>query len=1380
MKHKRTTGAASPTLLHERLPVLPTSIPTMRRFMRMYRLIFVLISVALFTSLVLLAALAMLGVRSSRRMSPPQSTQNVSLILDFTCGADVNYTTYRDDPHLSEIQVMRMLGRDVILGGPLSDEWLPYVADYENKGSNERRNEASSNRFSGKQKWKGERIIQEGDIVDGKVVYRRDSLNEGFGMGSNAGVKVNVEMKENLNNEQMDYNGAKDPPGKAEEKMMEWHGFGKSGHDEDNSENAWKNSDAQFSNWRNFRHDAIINLINYTAVVLEPFKPEPDFSYSPRITYLNGHRGCNENLRGVMSKFRLNFNVVDPRKISKYGMFENDARYLVNNGWVQALCGVSDIIIVADTVPDARALFLFLLDPDPKKRCQSKIVIEMTNRFNWEIHDNEFYYPMMRKLALNPPKNLWWTANNPFEAVFFANQVGVAPNITLLRSLGAWDVDSQIKTTKTIASKLLEALGLNWSELRYRKEIDEVARESLCTIQDVETTTRPKVGDLFDYYCLPIVQLSKKYGGPVGLLKFKAFLYIPYQVSVMKFYENVAMGVPQILPTPRLLRVMGKTNNHHLFCTWMDKLEEASLFMYNPVWHKRVYNADHSVKDRKDWDNIDAPYHATWTEYVDFYRSEFEPFVYYFDSFAELAELIKRPAEVFDWKNVRVEGPRYYTKVRKETSRPEWHQSPLATYRMDGPHNADEHSSARAGDMEVEITQIDDAPNIPKSVLDNSKQPSNAFPVPPFDRSASETRTRNAFVSTRVDLTAGVFVAGSDGEVTGRLVLSCKKHARQVKIGAVAVHLSGFEHVLSHADKRRVFASSARTANNTRLFMHSALNLQSNTSAPSEAVLPGPCDEDGMWAARPGTTVFDFAVKLCPEAKGANARLPSSFWNSRSGGVRYILAATVQVKIGFNRPHVLVVYQEAQVVESVGPPMLPTMVPSLTLWGQDRRMIGWLESRKGEVFLKARCHVREFDIEDTALAVNDCGAWISGGVGHVFVEVNNGSLRKVKHLKLSLIRRLKTFSLTNAESGSLIPINFSRDIVTEKLYRSSKPKFSERGLLAKPAPQWEESCGNKSKACVEEDWPGVKRGESFSFLASIDVPANIRSVRYGLLVEVSYAIQVTAIPKGSAGVSVEIPITILHPLSVLESGPSISRLSKYKTLPLKNEAVLQLEVPASNVPQIVIHEEIQVSEGLVIQDAELPRAGIITPRSATLNGKPVTISKPLAARSKSDAKVPHIPSTNYPPITSMSSKSDALGELDSLAASLRNVSLGLTPPKRKPPSPPFSRAKLARNLEHESIPKKEMMKQGTQGDERHDRAFQRFATNKTAPPVTHGVSQDTLVTNEGGTLADEFAEGIDAILSQKLVERQLLQRREESAAVTRDIDALFEKLDGMD
>ncbi|KAI8614033.1 hypothetical protein BC830DRAFT_415944 [Chytriomyces sp. MP71] len=461
--------------------------------------------------------------------------------------------------------------------------------------------------------------------------------------------------------------------GSAKEDVMAHYGFGNV-DDEDNSERVWW-EDASYEPPERVGKTFTVGaewipeskLLNASVVIMEPFKPESHFSNTPRITYFNGHRGCNENLRAILARFRLNFNVLDPRKLVKYGMEEFDARTLVDSGWVNALCSVSDIIIIADTVPDARGILLSLLEKDERKRCKSNIVVELTNRFDWMISDNEPYYRMMRNLTLNPPKNLWWTANNPFEAAFFASRVGVAPNITLLRSMGAWDVDSQLKAKKTLYGRVLEATGLNWSEQRWKMKLDKKSRHSLCTVQDLETTKRPKVGDILDYYCMPIVKLNKKYGGPVGLLKFKGFVHFPYQTSVMKFYENVAMGVPQVIPTPRLIRAIVKTNNHHLFSTWLDKLEEASLFLFSPSFHSRAYNEKHEMRYSKGWNRVSEAYDATWTELSDFHRKEFEPFVYYFDSFAELAELIRRPVEEFDWKNVRVEGPKYYAKVRKQS-----------------------------------------------------------------------------------------------------------------------------------------------------------------------------------------------------------------------------------------------------------------------------------------------------------------------------------------------------------------------------------------------------------------------------------------------------------------------------------------------------------------------------------------------------------------------------------------------------------------------------------------------------------------------------------------------------------------------------------------
>ncbi|KAJ3063689.1 hypothetical protein HDU98_000520 [Podochytrium sp. JEL0797] len=428
-------------------------------------------------------------------------------------------------------------------------------------------------------------------------------------------------------------------------------------------------------------------LLNYTEVVFEPWKPEASFASFPRVTYLNGHRGCNENLHGVFFNLRLNFKVVDPRKVSKYGMSERDARELIQSGYVSKLCTASDVIIIADTVPDGRAILLSLLNPDPLLRCSSNIIIEMTNRYNWNIRDSPQYHDMIRKLTKRNPKNLFWTANNPFEGPFLHAKSGQKPHVRLLRSLGAWNVVSNVTVAQPDTS-------------------EANTRNSLAIIKNAEAVNRPIVGDLLDYFCMSqLVQLPKKYGGPAGLLKYKGFIDFPYQVSVMKFYENIAFGVPQLLPTPRLLHALGKTNNHHYITTWIEKLEEVQLSITDPERFARIEAekaakgiARYKADEMRAKNNLTAPgnsrkeaiapldsshplerrqvrkpdpekYHATWTELSDFYRQEFEPFVYYFDSFKELGDLINKPFAEFDFKNVRVKGPKFYATIRDESMR---------------------------------------------------------------------------------------------------------------------------------------------------------------------------------------------------------------------------------------------------------------------------------------------------------------------------------------------------------------------------------------------------------------------------------------------------------------------------------------------------------------------------------------------------------------------------------------------------------------------------------------------------------------------------------------------------------------------------------------
>ncbi|KAJ3384282.1 hypothetical protein HDU84_003049 [Entophlyctis sp. JEL0112] len=406
---------------------------------------------------------------------------------------------------------------------------------------------------------------------------------------------------------------------------------------------------------------------------------------------------------------RLNFKVVNPRAVTYYGMAGADAQELIDSGYIAALCNASDVIIIADTVPDGRGILLAKRQRLPDC-ANTSVIVEMTNRYDWNVPDREEYHKMLRALVAEPPKDLVWTQNNPFEAPFIFSQVGSVPNVSLVRSMGVWAVDKVVMGRREEifneqSEEKLDENGENDDNDDNEPAIQDSAKAN-ATILTVYTAylknfignseknkiRRPIVDDLIEYFCMPIEMLPKKYGGPIALLEYKAFVLFPYQVSIMKFYENIAHGVPQVIPTPGFLRLLGTTNNHHYFSTWLEKLEVVQKAMTDPVsfWkaveeEKRKEEAQSKNqrknsgskgsakkgakppkrKTQKEWQQNQKsvtsrktsappqPYEANWTEWCDFYRKEFEPFVYFFDSWLELAALINKPPEEFDFKNLK-------------------------------------------------------------------------------------------------------------------------------------------------------------------------------------------------------------------------------------------------------------------------------------------------------------------------------------------------------------------------------------------------------------------------------------------------------------------------------------------------------------------------------------------------------------------------------------------------------------------------------------------------------------------------------------------------------------------------------------------------------
>ncbi|KAI9350221.1 hypothetical protein BDR26DRAFT_891514 [Obelidium mucronatum] len=339
----------------------------------------------------------------------------------------------------------------------------------------------------------------------------------------------------------------------------------------------------------------------------------------PSVLYYNTHGGTNMNMKGIMKSLSLELDIFNPKQVTNYGMSHARAKALIDGGHVEYICSLYDIIIIGDTIPHGRALMQSLLER-PNRQCKSKIVVEMTNRFDWDVKDRRAYYAMVKQLVLKRRDKIYWVANNNVEQAFLEFLVQVKmPDVRILRPIG---------TSK---------------DYEYPTDLPAPSAENFAS-RTHDTTNIFSI--LRDQFQIPITifPFGHKYGGPKNLLQFKGFIDIPYQYSVMKFYENIAYGVPQYIPTPRLFEYMLETGLHYTHCIFPNLLKQFPS------------GSEASVKL--------IPSFPQWSAYMDYYDPLFAPYVYYFDSFVELQNMRLFSRDALDWKNVKEKGPEFYSKYR--------------------------------------------------------------------------------------------------------------------------------------------------------------------------------------------------------------------------------------------------------------------------------------------------------------------------------------------------------------------------------------------------------------------------------------------------------------------------------------------------------------------------------------------------------------------------------------------------------------------------------------------------------------------------------------------------------------------------------------------
>ncbi|KAI8607332.1 hypothetical protein BC830DRAFT_1159020 [Chytriomyces sp. MP71] len=326
------------------------------------------------------------------------------------------------------------------------------------------------------------------------------------------------------------------------------------------------------------------------TVVLPFQSPLQDWTQpykDPRILYINTHPGTQANFAHILARLGLRFASYDPSAFG-FAMSQQKAQELIDSGLARKLCDSADVVVISDTCAHGRFILQTLSDPNPNNHCSSKIVLELTNRFDWGYNDpqeREEFRAFMWGIATQHSDKVFFTSNNPLESRHFSDFTIATPPFRLLRPIGASNVPAT-----------------------FVNEHDS----KLAIIRTKEGSPILTYLDRMGVKYKHVVQgAHAPYGGPRTAARHRAFIEFPYQASTMKLYENAAAGVVMLVPSPK----------------FYFELQKAGFFSTPNIQTSLLYQG------------------KAWEKYHDYYSKDMKPYLHYFDSFEELADMLKNPVD---------------------------------------------------------------------------------------------------------------------------------------------------------------------------------------------------------------------------------------------------------------------------------------------------------------------------------------------------------------------------------------------------------------------------------------------------------------------------------------------------------------------------------------------------------------------------------------------------------------------------------------------------------------------------------------------------------------------------------------------------------------
>jgi len=365
-------------------------------------------------------------------------------------------------------------------------------------------------------------------------------------------------------------------------------------------------------------------------------------SMNTPLLYISRHEGTISNFKYISDYLNWNLTVFSPESSSK--QWDELLSCLMKNNCgskYEKFCREYNYIVISDIMLDV-VPFLKI------QNCKAKIITEITNRFDVFLKDN--YKMEFHKLFKNAieTKKIIVVVNNPYEIYYLCRNGIHVPYYALIRSTG-------------YPPKIQE-----YDEsLYYHSEEPEKTIAIISRSKQDSMLSIPALKALD----VPYEVLNTRYGGPKILSKFKALLYLPYQVSVMAMMENLREKIIYLLPSPSMFKRLLETYDEYTFTessVFLDQSSSSESEDNNDISESKNSNKninneinnyiDSHIEGIDEYDNpIDEMEKRTEKEqkikkkpimenmlskWVEWYREEFRDVFIYFEGFEELPTIL--------------------------------------------------------------------------------------------------------------------------------------------------------------------------------------------------------------------------------------------------------------------------------------------------------------------------------------------------------------------------------------------------------------------------------------------------------------------------------------------------------------------------------------------------------------------------------------------------------------------------------------------------------------------------------------------------------------------------------------------------------------------